>query len=136
MSQLLHKAAGIIIQEKSLLVLRSHGKTIFFAPGGKLERQETSRQALARELSEEISIEVAESDMRFFATFTAPAEGLESTTLRMDVFVVDSYRGRIAPQSEIAECRWINSGNIDAIELGSIFREQVFPLLYSAGQIR
>lgn len=90
MPKLLHKAAGIIIQDRSLLVLRSHGKEIFFAPGGKLEREETPSQALTRELSEEISIEVDENEMSFFTTYSAPAAGMESTTLVMEVFVVNS----------------------------------------------
>lgn len=136
MPQLMHKAAGIIIEDRSLLVLRSHGKAMFFAPGGKLEREETPKQALVRELREEISIEVKEGEMRFFATFTATAAGLADTNLNMDVFVVNSYRGTISPRSEIAECCWMNSDNIKAIKVGSIFRDQVFPQLRSAGLIR
>ena len=136
MPKLLHKAAGIIIQDNSLLVLRSLGNTLFFAPGGKLERHETPRQALVRELSEEISIEVDEAKLRFFSTFTAPAAGREEITLCMDVFVVQCYEGLISPRNEIAECCWINSGNIDSIEIGSIFRDQVFPRLLSAGQVQ
>lgn len=136
MPQLMQKAAGIIIEDRSLLVLRSHGKAIYFAPGGKLELEETPRQALVRELREGVSIEVKEGEMKFFASFTAPAAGLEDTNLNMDVFVVNSYQGTISPRSEIAECCWINSDNIKDIKVGSIFRDQVFPLLRSAGLIR
>ncbi len=37
----IHKAAGIIIRDKKLLVERSKGKEFFIAPGGTIEEGET-----------------------------------------------------------------------------------------------
>ena len=62
----MHKSEGIIIKDKSLLVLRSKGKDIFFASGGKLDQGETIEQALCRELYEEINIELKSTDFTYF----------------------------------------------------------------------
>ncbi len=52
----IHKAGGVIIHNRQLLLTRSAGKDFFVAPGGKLENNETSKQALVRELAEELKI--------------------------------------------------------------------------------
>jgi 8-oxo-dGTP pyrophosphatase MutT (NUDIX family) len=44
----IHKAAGIIIQGRKLLVERSVGKVYFIAPGGSVEPGETVEQAVVR----------------------------------------------------------------------------------------
>ena len=125
----IHKAAGIIIHNKKLLVSRSKGKSFFISPGGKLEKDETSKQALVRELHEEFSIEVLESDLEEFGTFYAQATGTEDKRLEMEVFVVKKYSGKIEPSSEIEEVDWITSQVPKDMELGSIFEHEVVPRL-------
>lgn len=52
----IHKAAGILIKDKKLLVEKSKNKEFFIAPGGKIEAGETPEHALVRELDEEFGI--------------------------------------------------------------------------------
>lgn len=127
----IYKAAGVIIWDRKILVSRSRGKSYFIAPGGKLEAGETSKQALTRELEEEQGIIVQEQDLSFFGTFYAIAHGHETEKLKiqMDVFLVDSYRGDLKPQSEIEENKWINSQDLEKLELGSIFAHDIIPKL-------
>jgi mutator protein MutT len=128
----IHKAAGIIVQDRKILVSRSKGKSYFIAPGGKLETEETPERALARELQEEQGIVVREQDLSFFGTFSAIAHGHEAEKLQiqMDVFIVKSYDGVLVPQSEIEENRWITSQDVGHVELGSIFAYEVIPELH------
>lgn len=122
------KAGAVIIKDRKFLVTRSIGKDIFVAPGGKLEIGETSKQALIRELWEEIEITIRESDFEHFGRFTAQAAGNETKTVQMDVFIVYGLIGEPKPSQEIEEIMWINS-NITGIKLGSIFEHEVMPLL-------
>jgi 8-oxo-dGTP diphosphatase len=132
----IHKAAGIIIKDRQLLVERSKGKDVFVAPGGKLELGETSMQAVIRELKEEFQLDITENDLEEFGTFYAEAAGSHNTgkKLRMDVFIVKNA-GEIAPDSEVEEVRWISSEIPPDIEVGSIFAHDVLPRLKEQGLV-
>lgn len=124
----IHKVAGIIIQDRKLLVTRSQGKDIFVAPGGKLEANETPERALVRELKEELSIDVDIHTIEKLNTYFATPAGHLDKKLQMDVFFVLKWVGEITPQSEIAELQWVTSA-LQEIELGSIFQYEVIPEL-------
>jgi 8-oxo-dGTP diphosphatase len=130
----IHKAGGIIIRDRKLLLTRSKGKDFYVAPGGKLENNETPKQALARELTEEVMITVNESDLVEFGSFRAIAAGSDDKTLIMDVYTVNKWDGMINPSSEIEEIRWVTS-KTDGIQIGSIFEHEIIPRLSSAGLI-
>lgn len=131
----IHKAAGIIIRGRKLLVERSMGKDFFIAPGGSIERGETAKQALVRELMEEFKITVTEDDLEEFGTFYAEAAGQAGKRLRMDVFTVKKWHGEPQPDSEVEEIAWVTSANEQNLPLGSIFEHQVIPRLKAAGLI-
>lgn len=131
----IHKAGGIILKNRQLLVVRSRGKDTFNTPGGKLEAGETSENALVRELREEVKITVNKDDLEAFGTFYAQASGQESKTIRMDVFVVKRWKGEITPDTEIEEARWINSQDAEEITLGSIFHHEIIPRIKKQGFI-
>lgn len=124
----IHKAGGVLIQDRQFLVERSKGKEIFIAPGGSIEPGETPEQALVRELMEEFQVTVKEEDLEEFGTFYAQAAGQEDKRVRMDVFLVKKWQGEPTPDNEVEEIRWINS-NPGAIALGSIFEHEVLPRL-------
>ncbi|WJV54032.1 NUDIX domain-containing protein [Pectobacteriaceae bacterium CE90] len=129
------KSAGIFIKENSLLVLRTRGKDIYFAPGGKPEKGENIESALIRELREELGVTITERDISPYGIFTAPAAGNESVILTMSIFWVNKYSGDIKPCNEIEEVLWVNSKNIDSISLSSIFLNEVFYPLVESGHI-
>ncbi len=132
----IHKAAGVIIENRKLLVSREQGKDFFVAPGGKLDEGETAQTALIRELYEEEGIVVKPEDLTPMDIFYAIAKGKEDqqTTLRMDVYVVGAYEGEITPSGDVEENRWVDSTTTD-IELGSIFAHDVIPRLKADGLI-
>ncbi|WP_199482082.1 NUDIX hydrolase [Vibrio owensii] len=132
----MHKSAGIIIKDGSLLVLRSKGKDTFYAPGGKLDSGETSEQALCRELQEEVSIAVKEDVLTLFGRFEAPAHDKDDITLVMDVFFVNDSSGEVVASNEIEECQWVDSSNVDDIAISTIFRNEVFPSLVEQGLVK
>ncbi|MEJ2044269.1 MAG: NUDIX domain-containing protein [Reinekea sp.] len=129
------KSAGIIIKDKSLLVLRTRGKDMYFAPGGKPEINESIEDALIRELNEEIGISISKSDISPYGVFSAPAAGNEDIVLTMSVFWVDGHWENLLPCNEIEELLWVNSKNINKITLSSIFLNEVFYSLVNRGYI-
>ncbi|MDP3993136.1 MAG: NUDIX domain-containing protein [bacterium] len=88
---MIHKSGGIIIRDRKLLVTRSWNETFFIAPGGKLEEGETAKQALVRELKEELGIAVEERDLKEFGTFSGKAASDETKTIQMEVYIVKSW---------------------------------------------
>lgn len=131
----MHKAGGIIINDRKVLVERSRGKEYFVHPGGKLEAGETSRQALVRELKEEFRIEVDEADLEPFGTFTAEAANHPGKWVKIDQFIVKKWRGEIRPDNEVEEMLWVNSELPSDLKLGSIFKTKAIPELKKFGLI-
>ena len=125
----IYKAAGVLLRDRKLLITRTKGKSFFVAPGGKVEAGESTKDALKRELREELQIEINESAIKEFGTFYALAAGHEDVYLRMDVFFVERWDGEISPSSEIEEVLWVNSELPTGIELGSVFHHDVLPKL-------
>lgn len=129
-----HKAGGILLQDKKILVTRSKGSAIFLAPGGKIETGETATEALCRELAEELSIDVEASNLSYFDSFQHPAAGHKDATT-MQVFLINDWSGTIKPGNEIEEIRWIDSRTLKDQEVGSIFAQEVIPKLQTKGLI-
>lgn len=133
MSRIIHKAAGILIKDKRILVTRSSGSDIFIAPGGKLELGERAHMALIRELHEELGITVEEKDLKHFGVFRAEAAGEKDAVVVMDVFTVTAWSGDMRPGAEIVEFAWADSTTQHA--MGSIFAHEVIPRLHAQGYI-
>jgi 8-oxo-dGTP diphosphatase len=131
----IHKAAGILIRNRKLLVERSKGKEFFIAPGGSIEDGETPQGALVRELMEEFQVTVNEADLSLFGTFRAAAAGQEAKVVEMEVFMVSDWQGEPTADNEVEEVRWVNSQPEESIKLGSIFEHEVIPRLKLAGLI-
>ncbi len=125
----IHKAAGVIIVDRKLLVSRETGKDVFVAPGGKVDGGETAEEAVLRELNEEHEITIAREDVDLLGTFYADAAGKEGVKLRMDVFMINRWAGEIAAADNIEEIEWVISSNPDRLQIGSIFEHDVIPLL-------
>ena len=102
MSKLVHVAVGVIQVEndqvakqffltKRLENTHQGGKWEF--PGGKVEEDETVAQALARELKEEVAIEVLSCQ-----PLTIIEHDYGDKKVRLEVFVVDNFSGEPSAQ--------------------------------------
>lgn len=131
----IHKASGIILKNRKVLVERSVGKEYFIHPGGKIESGETVKQALVRELKEEFSITVSEDDLAFFGHSRAPAANSPEVDVHMDVFIVKKWQGTIRPDHEVGETRWLTSEIPKDIKIGSIMEHETIPRLKAEGLI-
>lgn len=131
----IHKAAGIIIRDKKLLVEKSIDKEFFIAPGGSIEDGETPEEALIRELSEEFSIKVHIEDIEKYGDFYAEAAGQPGKRVHMVAFIVKQWDGDPVATSEVEKIMWITSEIPQDIKVGSIFEHQIIPRLKQEGLI-
>jgi 8-oxo-dGTP diphosphatase len=104
-SFVLDVAVGVIIdqQQQVLLTLRNsqqrHAYTWEF-PGGKFELEETPRQALRRELAEELAIEVQAAQF-----FLLVKHDYDYGEVRLHVFLVTEYQG-VVQGNEGQQWQW------------------------------
>jgi mutator protein MutT len=115
-ARLVHVVAGVLRDAAGavLLAQRPPGKHLaggWEFPGGKLEAGETRRSALARELHEEIGVEVEEARPLFSVTHAYPHRDI-----LLDVWLVTSFRG--APRGlEGQALRWCPPGELPRADL-------------------
>lgn len=113
MTQVIDKLAWLHINHKKLLCARSRGKSAWYLPGGKREPGESDADALAREIREELSIEILPETIAPVGVFEAQADAKPpGTMVRLTCYRAE-FRGQIAPAAEIEEVRWIGHQNLD-----------------------
>jgi 8-oxo-dGTP pyrophosphatase MutT (NUDIX family) len=71
----LQTAGLLVIKDRKLLLAFSNNKQCFYLPGGKTDTGETARQALCREIREELNTPLTEADLIYYTHITAPAYG-------------------------------------------------------------
>jgi 8-oxo-dGTP diphosphatase len=98
--------AYICIKDRRLLLSRNKNKTAFYMPGGKRDGQEDDIQALARELKEELQINLDTKSTAFYGIFEAQAYGkTEGIWVKIHCYL-GAHSNSIAPAMEIEEVRY------------------------------
>lgn len=107
MASLIDKIAWIHLVNGRVLSARSHGKDLYYLPGGKRESGETDIDALSREVEEELSVRIKPGTASHFGTFEAQAhDKSEGVRVKMTCYTAD-FEGELSPASEIAELAWL-----------------------------
>lgn len=106
--------AGAIIKDGKVFAAQrgNKGKTAFKFefPGGKIEPGETPEQALARELKEELSIEV-----KAYELITAIVDEYEDVILHIDTYRCELISGTPTLSEHIAMA-WSNKEELDKLQ--------------------
>lgn len=101
----LHVAVGVILRgQRVLLTKRPAGKPhagLWEFPGGKCEPGESVRQALVRELAEELGVVVLAA-----TPMVVVNHDYDNVTVDLDVWQVSAYLGEPAGQ-EGQQCQWV-----------------------------
>jgi 8-oxo-dGTP pyrophosphatase MutT (NUDIX family) len=126
------KIAWIHVRNGRILSTRSHGKEIYYLPGGKREQGETDLATLVREIDEELAVTIIPATAAYFGTFVAQAHGHpDGTLVRMTCYTA-SYRGRPTPSNEIEEVRWLSYGDRHLV---SFVDQIIFDNLHNDGRL-
>ncbi len=92
MAKIIHVAVGVIYDEQRFFItkrkLDSHQGGKWEFPGGKVEADETVAQALARELKEEVNIDVLACQ-----PLMKIEHDYQDKKVLLDVFIVDNFLG-------------------------------------------
>jgi 8-oxo-dGTP diphosphatase len=99
------KVAWVLVRDGRLLVVRNHGRDLFYLPGGRRETGEIDSETLVREVREELGVTIDPSTMQLVAEVVAPRDGSRDE-VTMTCYTAE-HRGDPAPANEIAELAWI-----------------------------
>ncbi|MEK2474767.1 GNAT family N-acetyltransferase [Streptomyces noursei] len=104
----LRSVSWLHVRDGRLLSVRTRGNDTFYLPGGKYEPGETARQALARELSEELGLRIPAEDLSEAFVVHDVAHGKNGRRLHMTCFTGGPQDIEPAPGREIAEYAWFD----------------------------
>ncbi len=104
------KCACLIAVDKSkekILLVRTHDYKKFYLPGGKIEKNETAKQALIREIREELLIELLPKTIKYLTTFEGPAYMQENINVELNCYTA-KWTGQITAQTEVKEVKFLD----------------------------
>lgn len=127
MSKTIRIAAALLIEPNGqTLLVRKRGTQAFMQPGGKIDAGEKPAEALARELHEELGLNIEPSDAVYLGNFSAPAVNEPGYTVEADLFQV-TIDEPVSPAAEIEEVRWIDPATDGDLILAPLTRDLILP---------
>lgn len=106
--RIIDKLGLLYIKDNKVLVARSRGKSRYYIPGGKRENSETDQEALVREISEELSVQLILDSLQMFDIFRAQADGKSPEEIVQVTCYQAEVHGTLQPGNEIEELRWVS----------------------------
>ncbi|EOS96996.2 hypothetical protein K530_46220 [Streptomyces noursei CCRC 11814] len=104
----LRSVSWLHVRDGRLLSVRTRGNDTFYLPGGKYEPGETAREALSRELSEELGLRIPAAELSEAFVVHDVAHGKNGRRLHMTCFTGGPQDIAPAPGREIAEYAWFD----------------------------
>ena len=132
-STVVHVVAGALFdaQGRVLIAQRPAGKHMaggWEFPGGKLARNESPFDGLARELREELNVHVLAAD-----PVVAYTHHYADRSVLLDLWFVTRYEGTPV-SAEGQAIKWINLSELDHVDLLEADKPMIEPLLNAVGQ--
>lgn len=123
-------AAALIENDRGeILLVRKRGTKAFMQAGGKIESGESRFEALARELDEELGLEVERSDAQFLGVFTCDAANEPNHLIEAHIFRVRCERRHIVVAAELAKAIWVTADEADNLDLAPLTRDHILPIV-------
>ena len=119
-------AALLLNPEGQTLLVRKRDTTAFMQPGGKIEAQELPVHALARELEEELGLQIDPAQASFLGQFSAPAANEPGCVVQAEIFQL-TIDADVTPAAEIEEVLWVDPAIDPAVVLAPLTRDLILP---------
>jgi 8-oxo-dGTP pyrophosphatase MutT (NUDIX family) len=107
-------------------LVRKRGTTAFMQPGGKIEAHELPVHALARELEEELGLQIDPAQAAFLGQFSAPAANEPGFVVQAQIFQL-TIDTDVIPAAEIEEVIWVDPTTDPAVDLAPLTRDLILP---------
>ena len=98
--------AYLHIKNKKILLTKSKKKNAFYFAGGKLEQNESEKDALVREIKEELTVELQPESLKKYGVFEAQAYGEPSGINVQIVCFTGKHTGQMRANSEIGDLKF------------------------------
>ncbi|MHC6175557.1 NUDIX hydrolase [Glutamicibacter endophyticus] len=122
-------AACLVNDDGQILLVRKRGTSYFMQPGGKLERGESARSAVRREIQEELGLCFEEADLENWGLWEGPAANELDTSIVAHLFK-SAFHGQVKPQAELEEVLWISPElALARDDIAPLLRDRVLPNL-------
>ncbi|WP_447592472.1 NUDIX hydrolase [Aquipseudomonas campi] len=121
-------AVCLLDNDGRLLLVRKRDTHAFMLPGGKLEAGESPREALHRELYEELDLRLEDASLNELGRFLAPAANEANTQVDASIFVA-RLPHPVKPAAELEELRWHAANSPLTSDLAPLLVEHVLPAL-------
>lgn len=126
-SRIIRIAAALLLNaDGRTLLVRKRGTTAFMQPGGKIEANELPVHALARELEEELDLQIDPAQATFLGQFSAPAAYEPGCVVQADIFQL-TINADVSPAAEIEEVIWIDPATDGDVVLAPLTRDVILP---------
>lgn len=120
-------AACLTNDNGEILLVRKRGTSCFMQPGGKIEPGESPREAIVREIEEELGISFAPGDLTAAGNWKGLAANEPMTGLMAYLFTGE-LNTTPRPQAELEELLWIDPrAALERDDIAPLLREHVLP---------
>ncbi|RFF30870.1 NUDIX hydrolase [Wenzhouxiangella sediminis] len=135
MSEGLIETVAAVIADSGgrVLLVRKQGSDTFIQPGGKREPGEDSLRTLARELREEIGVQLVPGSAVRLGEFEARAVHEAGMRVRAEAFLV-RVEGRPEAAAEIAELVWIDPRDPGEVNVAPLSRLHILPAFLATSE--
>ncbi len=114
---------AIIEHEGKILLLRNHGREVWELPGGRLQVGEEPRAGLARELKEELHVDVVIGAPIDVGTFMLKKTGEPHFIVIYAATLTDASAQLVTPPEEIEEIRWVTREEIESADIWDEYKK-------------
>lgn len=119
-------AALLLNANGQTLLVRKRGTSAFMQAGGKIEAHELPVHALARELEEELDLQIDPAQATYLGQFSAPAANEPGFVVQADIFQL-TINAEVSPAAEIEEVLWIDPATDGDVDLAPLTRDVILP---------